>query len=150
MPELAKSWEEAQLELKTNLGETIFATWISPLKFSSKDNLSIELVAPDQFFKDWVEKHYLGLIQEALKTRGLDKLLVSLVVSSQPENFSVSAPTPEIEIKKCLSPGQSILIPGILLIILSLVQATGMRMRIVWQSLIHRLKLTTHYLFTAG
>jgi len=90
MQELTKSWEEAQADLKVKLGDTIFSTWISPLKFSSKDNQSIDLEAPDQFFKDWVEKHYLGLIQEALKLRGLNNLLVKLVVSAQQEDLGIS------------------------------------------------------------
>ncbi len=99
MSELSKSWEEAQGDLKAKLGDTIFSTWISPLKFSSADNVSINLEAPDQFFKDWVEKHYLGLIQEALKNKGLDKLLVNLVVSSYQEDLSTSFTAPQAEIK---------------------------------------------------
>jgi len=99
MSELDKSWKETQDDLKLKLGETIFDTWISPLKYSSKDNLAINLEAPDQFFKDWVEKYYLALIKEALKNKGLDKLLINLVVSSEPENLSTSFVTPEINIK---------------------------------------------------
>ncbi len=93
MLELIKKWEEAQDDLKTRLGETVFATWITPLKFSTKDNQHIELEAPDQFFKDWVEKHYLALIQAALKLRGLDNLLVKLVVGQgQKDAEAPSAP----------------------------------------------------------
>lgn len=105
MSELAKSWEEAQHGLKVKLGETVFSTWISPLKFSSQDNLNIELEAPDQFFKDWVEKHYLNLIQEALKNKGGDKLLVNLTVSSHPEDLSTSFIAPETNIKNILPAG---------------------------------------------
>ncbi|MDP2043543.1 MAG: DnaA N-terminal domain-containing protein, partial [Candidatus Omnitrophota bacterium] len=64
MAEITQCWEETQGDLKSKLGETIFATWIAPLKFSVNDNQSISLEAPDQFFKDWVEKHYFTLIQE--------------------------------------------------------------------------------------
>ena len=74
MSELTDNWEEALSDLKSKLGETVYATWIVPLKFSSQDDQNIELGAPDQFFKDWVEKHYLGIIQETLKLRGLDNL----------------------------------------------------------------------------
>ncbi|MFA4933470.1 MAG: chromosomal replication initiator protein DnaA [Candidatus Omnitrophota bacterium] len=83
MLELTKKWEEAQADLKSRVGDTIFATWIAPLKFAAKDAQNIDLQAPDQFFKDWIEKHYLGIIHEILKQRGLDNLLVKLVVAQE-------------------------------------------------------------------
>jgi chromosomal replication initiator protein len=82
MSELICIWEEAQNNLKAALGETTYATWITPLKPLAQDEHTIILQAPDKFFKDWVEKHYLNLIQDTLKARGLNNLLVSLVVNS--------------------------------------------------------------------
>ncbi|PIQ87712.1 MAG: chromosomal replication initiator protein DnaA [Candidatus Omnitrophica bacterium CG11_big_fil_rev_8_21_14_0_20_43_6] len=99
MLELTKNWEEAQNDLKATLGDTTYATWIAPLKLSSQDNHNINLEAPDQFFKDWVEKHYLGTIQEALKRKGLDNLLVRLVVNSAPANPDILRTPPEVNIK---------------------------------------------------
>jgi chromosomal replication initiator protein len=81
MLELTKNWDEVLGDLKSKLGETIFSTWLAPLKFSAADSQNINLEAPDQFFKDWIEKHYLGLIQETLKNKGLNNLLVKLSVA---------------------------------------------------------------------
>lgn len=89
MLETTKKWEAVQSDLKAKMGETGFATWIAPLKLSVSDDHSINLEAPDQFFKDWVEKHYLELIREALKNRGLDNLLLKLVVSSTPSDLTI-------------------------------------------------------------
>ena len=105
MPELTKNWEEAQVDLKAKLGETIFATWITPLKFAAKDSQNIELQAPDQFFKDWVEKHYFGLIQETLRLRGLNNLLVRLVVNPQQGNLDIPGAPAETNIKSIPSTG---------------------------------------------
>lgn len=82
MLDIARCWEETQDDLKNKLGETIFATWIAPLKFSVKDNQSISLEAPDQFFKDWVGKHYFTLIEETLKRKGLNNLLINLIAGN--------------------------------------------------------------------
>lgn len=82
MLDIARCWEETQDDLKNKLGETIFATWIAPLKFSVKDNQSISLEAPDQFFKDWVGKHYFTLIEETLKRKGLNNLLIKLIAGN--------------------------------------------------------------------
>ncbi len=98
MPEPIEIWDAAQGDLKTKMGETIFATWIAPLKLVAQDNHNIHLEAPDQFFKDWVEKHYLELIREALKRQGLDNLLVKLVVSSSQKDLSLPQAS-EINIK---------------------------------------------------
>lgn len=104
MLETTKIWNEAQGDLKTKLGETIFATWIAPLKLLIQDDQGIHLEAPDQFFKDWVEKHYWELIREALKHRGLNNLLAKLVVSSSQKDLSVSQPG-EINIKTAPATG---------------------------------------------
>ena len=103
MSELAKNWEGVLSDLKIKLGETTYATWIVPLKFSSQDSQNIDLEAPDQFFKDWVEKHYLKLIQETLGLKGLNNLLVKLVVNNTPDNSVVLPMPPETVIKS--SPG---------------------------------------------
>ncbi|MFA4993140.1 MAG: chromosomal replication initiator protein DnaA [Candidatus Omnitrophota bacterium] len=99
MVELTKNWGEVQNDLKSKLGETAFSTWIAPLKFYASDAQNISLEAPDQFFKDWVEKHYLGIIQESLKSRGLNNLLVSLTVSNIKDNPAASNKTTEANIK---------------------------------------------------
>ncbi|MDD5691578.1 MAG: chromosomal replication initiator protein DnaA [Candidatus Omnitrophica bacterium] len=102
MPEINQQWEEAQRELKGRLGETIFATWIAPLKFSAKGSQEIDLEAPDQFFKDWVEKHYLGSIAETLKQRGLNNLLVTLSVG----NSQIKPAAPEKAAEPNIKTGQ--------------------------------------------
>ena len=99
MLELSKNWEEALGDLKTKLGETTFSTWIAPLKFSSADNQNISLEAPDQFFKDWVEKHYLGLILDSLKNKGSNNLLVKLTVGITKEGVGVTNKPGELNIK---------------------------------------------------
>ena len=99
MSELTKNWEEALTDLKIKLGETTYATWIAPLKFSCQDELNLILEAPDKFFKDWVEKHYLGAIQEILKLKGLNNLFINLSVNTAPNQTDVLNPPPEITIK---------------------------------------------------
>jgi len=83
MGQTDNKWEQIHNDLKARLGETIFATWLYPLKSSFPDQNTIILEAPDQFFKDWVEKHYLENIRQALSQAGLNNLLVKLSVGSQ-------------------------------------------------------------------
>ncbi|MDD5771106.1 MAG: chromosomal replication initiator protein DnaA, partial [Candidatus Omnitrophica bacterium] len=105
MPESNKMWEEVLEALKNKVGETTFSTWLAPLKAVSTNNQNINLEAPDQFFKDWVEKHYLGFIRDALNERGLNNLLVSLRVAEIKEDAVVPAKEPEPDLKKFSSTG---------------------------------------------
>ena len=68
MSEILKAWELAQSQLRNRLGETVFETWILPLKPRFKDGSCVILEAPDKFFKEWVESHYSQSIQEALRS----------------------------------------------------------------------------------
>lgn len=82
MSVLVPIWDDAKNSLKDLLGETVFNTWISPLTASAQDEHTLVLLAPDQFFKDWIEKHYLTSIRDLLKGRGVDNLLVSVAVNT--------------------------------------------------------------------
>ncbi len=76
-------WPKAQDYLREKLGETTFATWISPLKACPKDNNAICLEAPDVFFKDWVEKNYKAIINEAVSNISPDTAIIFTAGESQ-------------------------------------------------------------------
>ncbi|MBN1913077.1 MAG: chromosomal replication initiator protein DnaA [Candidatus Omnitrophica bacterium] len=78
MPEI---WKKAAEYLKEKLGDTTFATWIMPLVPKAQNETQVLLEAPDKFFKEWVEKHYLGLIKEALQESSGAKAAVQLCVN---------------------------------------------------------------------
>lgn len=67
MADVLKTWQQAQLSIKNNIGQTAFDTWILPLIAKQKAENCLHLEAPDVFFRDWVERHYRQLIQEAIK-----------------------------------------------------------------------------------
>jgi chromosomal replication initiator protein len=82
-------WEKAAAYLRERLGETTFQTWIQPLEPSLKNEGELTLVAPDDFFKSWVEKHYWPLIQEAVTRHSAQETLaLKLSVSDAPSAFA--------------------------------------------------------------
>ena len=66
MLDIRTIWEKTWEHLKEKLGKTSFETWILPLRPKLKDERNIILEAPDDFFKDWVTKHYKQEIQDAI------------------------------------------------------------------------------------
>jgi chromosomal replication initiator protein len=66
MSDLQTIWEQAKAQLKSKLGDTVFSTWIYPLKPKLKTLGAITLEAPDVFFGDWVLKHYKKTLEEIL------------------------------------------------------------------------------------
>ncbi len=86
---LVKAWQECLPKLKETLGETIFETWILPLSLQEeKSQQAGELVleAPDPFFRDWVLRNYLSVIQNTLRAspvEGQVTIGVKIVSKSQ-------------------------------------------------------------------
>ncbi|KPK98478.1 MAG: chromosomal replication initiation protein [Omnitrophica WOR_2 bacterium SM23_72] len=66
MLDLISAWQQAQGDLKKRLGPTVFETWILPLTPRPDSKNGLVLQAPDAFFREWVEKHYRLLIQQAV------------------------------------------------------------------------------------
>ncbi|MEW6101315.1 MAG: chromosomal replication initiator protein DnaA [Candidatus Omnitrophota bacterium] len=80
--ELHKTWQQAQDYIKEQLGETVFSTWILPLKPRLEGESQVVLQAPDNFFKDWVDKHYKKIISEAINRGAKKTLTLSLEIGA--------------------------------------------------------------------
>jgi chromosomal replication initiator protein len=61
------SWSKIEGFLKERAGDTAFETWIKPLQHRFEGNTALILKAPDNFFRDWVEKNYGTHIKEAAR-----------------------------------------------------------------------------------
>lgn len=102
-----KIWQEAQPLLKERLGETVFETWILPLRVSL-DKDTLVLAAPDAFFKDWVLKHYNDLIRETVLSLSKEESpILSFEVSEEPLGPADKPPQPAIVNQRADSTGQS-------------------------------------------
>jgi chromosomal replication initiator protein len=86
---MLKAWEKATEYLKERLGETVFETWISPLRPRPQDENSIILEAPDNFFKDWVEQNYKKIIQEAINHSSKESIIITLAVNPEIQDTAI-------------------------------------------------------------
>ncbi|MGB5326448.1 MAG: chromosomal replication initiator protein DnaA [Pseudomonadales bacterium] len=66
-----RSWHDCLMRLQETLPHQQFNTWIKPLAASEQSSdglLSLELLAPNRFIRDWVSEKYLGQIEDALRS----------------------------------------------------------------------------------
>ena len=74
-------WDLCLNELKTDLSESQFNTWIRPLIYSRDEHSdTITLFAPNKFVVDWVEKNYLNKIKTIAQEAGGQTTSVSILV----------------------------------------------------------------------
>ena len=69
-------WNKCSEKLENTLSQEDFNTWIRPLKANIEKN-TLELVAPNDFILDYIEKNYANDIRKILKTQS--KNSISLV-----------------------------------------------------------------------
>ena len=74
-------WDQCLNELKTDLSESQFNTWIRPLIYSRDEHSdTITLFAPNKFVVDWVEKNYLKKIKLIAQEAGGQTTSVAILV----------------------------------------------------------------------
>ncbi len=55
-------WPKALLNIKQELSEQSFRTWIEPAKFHKFEDGKLTLEVPDKFYGDWLKDHYREII----------------------------------------------------------------------------------------
>jgi chromosomal replication initiator protein len=78
MFDIHKDWKAVSEYLRTKLGDTVFETWLNPLKPKESGTHTLILEAPDNFFRDWIEKHYKFIIQEAIQQTTKEDITFSI------------------------------------------------------------------------
>lgn len=97
--DIHKIWEETGDYLKGKLGKTPFETWIIPLKPRLQDERNLVLGAPDKFFRDWIENHYISLIQEAVNHCAKQELFLTLEVKNDAKEQLHITVSPTAQVK---------------------------------------------------
>jgi len=83
MLNIQEAWDRSKVYLQDKLGKATFETWILPLKPKEANDAAFVLLAPDNFFRDWVEKHYMPAIREAITWSTKEEIRIILETSEQ-------------------------------------------------------------------
>src|SRR5437763_177763 len=76
-------WESVLARIETKVNRHSFYTWFRPTSFLAEDATSVTVRVPNGLFKDWLTKHYSGVIAEALAEVKRPNLAVLYLAESQ-------------------------------------------------------------------
>ncbi|MEN9512094.1 MAG: hypothetical protein RLZZ370_1913, partial [Bacteroidota bacterium] len=62
-----QAWSECLKVIKDNVTPQSFKTWFEPIKPVKLEGKILTIQVPSQFFYEWLEEHYVGLLQKTLK-----------------------------------------------------------------------------------
>jgi chromosomal replication initiator protein len=62
-----KIWEDCLAIIKDNVSLQAFKTWFEPIKPVKYDKHILTIQVPSQFFYEWLEEHYIGLLKKVIK-----------------------------------------------------------------------------------
>ena len=96
-------WEEILSHVQAKVNRHSFYTWFKPTAFIADNDTIVTVRVPNALFKDWITKHYSGVIAEALAEVHRKEALVRFVASGTPEadapveGHMLDAKTPKLE-----------------------------------------------------
>ena len=78
-------WDEVLARIETKINRHSFYTWFKPTTFVSEDLVSVTVRVPNPLFKDWLTKHYSGVIGEAMEEVKRASLAVNFIAGTPGE-----------------------------------------------------------------
>jgi chromosomal replication initiator protein len=75
-------WDEILARIETKVNRHSFYTWFKPTTFVTEDASAVTVRVPNSLFKDWLTKHYSGVINEAMGEMQKSSLAVNFMADS--------------------------------------------------------------------
>jgi chromosomal replication initiator protein len=96
-------WDQILARIETKINRHSFYTWFKPTAYVQDDGAAIRVRVPSTLFRDWLAKHYTGVINEALaEASRADTRIVFLT-----DGESAAPPEPAGEIAAPPEPGDA-------------------------------------------
>jgi len=83
-PTADRLWDDVSRRLRDTLNETTFETWFSDAAGRTLDDGAFVVVVPNDFTREWIENHFLGLLRAATKDALGREVRVALTVAEVP------------------------------------------------------------------
>src|SRR5215212_516035 len=82
-------WDEILTRVETKVNRHSFYTWFKPTTFIAEDTAAVTVRVPNPLFKDWLTKHYAGVITEAMAELKKAALQVNFVSDASGDGLPI-------------------------------------------------------------
>jgi chromosomal replication initiator protein len=83
-------WDEILARIETKVNRHSFYTWFKPTAFVAEDPTAVTVRVPSTLFKDWLTKHYSGVINEAMNELKRANLEVNFVAEGPADTVPIA------------------------------------------------------------
>ena len=83
-PTAERLWDDVSRRLRDTLNETTYETWFSSAAAGALDDGAFVVAVPNDFTREWIENHFLGLLRAATKDALGREVRVALTVAETP------------------------------------------------------------------
>ncbi len=88
-------WNQILERIETKVNRHCFNTWFKPTLFFGQQGHTVTVAVPNALFKDWLAKHYSGIIAEAISDLSLGEVGVEFLADPAGEVAGGAIPAPE-------------------------------------------------------
>ena len=85
-----KDWQIILSNIRSDIGESTFKTWFTPIRFLSSSENHVDLEVPNRFYFTWFTDHYLDLIAKNYSRVTGKKFFIRLHIASSPDSSNSS------------------------------------------------------------
>jgi chromosomal replication initiator protein len=85
-------WEQILARIETKVNRHTFYTWFRPTTFIADDRSSVTVGVPNGLFKDWLTKHYSGVLTEAMSEMKRPNFVITYVPDPESDDAPLIAP----------------------------------------------------------
>jgi len=89
-------WDEILARIETKVNRHSFYTWFRPTTFVSDERSALTVRVPNALFKDWLTKHYSGVISEATVELRRPNLVIHFVSDTVADGLVIPLSAEEV------------------------------------------------------
>jgi chromosomal replication initiator protein len=78
-----KAWKSCLLKIKENVSQMTYNTWFLPIKPIELQDSTLKVQIPSQFFWEWIEEHFNGLMTQTIKEILGNEAKLTYVISEE-------------------------------------------------------------------
>src|SRR5512143_305404 len=88
----AVAWERVLSQLKGQVSDQVFETWLRPLRYVSREGSLLLVATPHKFFKQWIEENFMPQLEETARKEIGHEVSLEIVVGGDEDMESDRAP----------------------------------------------------------